>query len=75
MTYFPYPYGPPNNPMFPYNQPTGWVCPKCSRVYSPDTPQCWSCNGPLHFGGGIGGIVNPDGTGTAGNPIPPGGTT
>ena len=23
----------------------GWSCPKCGRVYSPDTPQCWYCNG------------------------------
>jgi len=23
----------------------GWTCPKCGRVYSPDTPQCWYCNG------------------------------
>ena len=23
--------------------PTGWVCPKCGRVYSPMTPLCWYC--------------------------------
>lgn len=23
----------------------GWVCPKCGRVYSPDTPMCWYCSG------------------------------
>lgn len=22
---------------------TGWVCPKCGRVYSPSTPMCWYC--------------------------------
>lgn len=21
----------------------GWECPKCGRVYSPDTPMCWYC--------------------------------
>ena len=23
--------------------PTGWVCPKCGRVYSPITPCCFYC--------------------------------
>lgn len=23
---------------------TGWICPKCGRVYSPDTSECWFCN-------------------------------
>jgi uncharacterized OB-fold protein len=22
----------------------GWVCPKCGRVYSPFTPECFHCN-------------------------------
>lgn len=22
----------------------GWVCPKCGRVYSPNTPMCFYCN-------------------------------
>lgn len=25
--------------------PTGWQCPVCRRVYSPTTPQCFSCPG------------------------------
>lgn len=24
---------------------TGWECPKCGRVWSPTTYQCWTCNG------------------------------
>lgn len=24
----------------------GWVCPKCGHVYSPSTPECWTCNAP-----------------------------
>lgn len=24
---------------------SGWVCPKCGRVFSPDTFECWYCNG------------------------------
>lgn len=23
---------------------TGWVCPKCGRVYAPDTKECFACN-------------------------------
>lgn len=26
--------------------PTAWICPKCGKVYSPTTLQCWSCNNP-----------------------------
>lgn len=22
----------------------GWVCPKCGRIYSPSTPECFYCN-------------------------------
>jgi hypothetical protein len=25
-------------------QPVGWTCPRCGRVYSPDTGQCFLCN-------------------------------
>lgn len=24
--------------------PKGWICPKCSKVYSPTTPECCDCN-------------------------------
>ena len=24
--------------------PRGWVCPKCGRVYSPNTPMCFYCS-------------------------------
>ena len=27
-----------------YNESRGWICPKCGRVYSPDTPICFYCN-------------------------------
>ena len=23
---------------------SGWICPKCGRVYSPSTSECWFCN-------------------------------
>ena len=23
---------------------TGWICPKCNRVWSPDVLECWICN-------------------------------
>lgn len=44
---------------------TGWVCPKCGRVYSPSAYMCSFC-GP---GSGHGGSVS---TGTTGIPIKPG---
>ena len=25
----------------------GWICPKCGRVYSPNTKECLTCNNPL----------------------------
>ena len=26
----------------------GWICPKCGRVYAPDTAMCFYCNGNNH---------------------------
>lgn len=37
---------------------SGWVCPKCGRVYSPYTPQCFVCGQPMHVTTGTG--TNPD---------------
>lgn len=28
---------------FPPMVPTGWVCPKCGRVYAPTCPACFHC--------------------------------
>lgn len=28
-----------------FDTPRGWVCPKCGRVYSPNTSMCWYCSG------------------------------
>lgn len=28
-----------------FNTPRGWVCPKCGRVYNPNTSMCWFCCG------------------------------
>jgi uncharacterized OB-fold protein len=40
------------NPLYP----TGWVCPKCNKIFSPSTTECWYCNNPLYnnvdFGSG-----------------------
>ena len=27
-----------------YGADRGWICPKCGRVYSPSTSECWQCN-------------------------------
>lgn len=27
-----------------YGYPTGWVCPKCGRVYGPNERECPYCN-------------------------------
>jgi hypothetical protein len=27
--------------------PSGWLCPKCSRVYAPMNPSCGPCNAPI----------------------------
>ncbi len=27
-----------------YHLPTGWVCPNCHKIYSPDTKECGGCN-------------------------------
>jgi hypothetical protein len=34
----------PTGDWFPPQPPTGWICPKCGRVYAPTQPQCWLCN-------------------------------
>lgn len=26
----------------------GWFCPKCGRVYSPKTIECWACNSGIN---------------------------
>lgn len=31
--------------LFRQQTPTGWICPKCGRVYSPTTPMCLYCKG------------------------------
>lgn len=28
-----------------FGSPSGWVCPKCGRVYSPYTVMCYYCGG------------------------------
>ena len=47
-------YGPCSNPPQQY----GWICPKCGKVYSPWTSQCFCC------GGGSWTITCNSGTGT-----------
>jgi hypothetical protein len=46
-----------------YTAPNGWVCPKCNRVYSPSTSECWSCNNDIQP------WKNPITCTTAGSPI------
>lgn len=33
-------------PIIPVDVPTGWECPRCRRVYSPQTGQCVPCSPP-----------------------------
>jgi hypothetical protein len=33
-------------PIVPVDVPTGWECPRCQRVYSPQTGQCVPCSPP-----------------------------
>lgn len=39
-----------NKPKIPkesyYGYPTGWICPKCRRVYGPFVSECPYCNKP-----------------------------
>ena len=28
-----------------YGYPTGWICPKCGKVYGPNERECPYCNG------------------------------
>lgn len=30
--------------LYPYQENRGWICPRCGRVYSPSTTECWECN-------------------------------
>lgn len=35
-----------------FGPPMGWICPKCSRVYSPGIHTCWYCGpGMVNVGG------------------------
>ncbi len=27
---------------------SGWICPRCSKCYSPTTPQCFTCGQPTY---------------------------
>lgn len=33
--------------LFGQQTPTGWICPKCGRVYSPTTPMCLYCKNEI----------------------------
>ena len=38
----------------PYNTgPSGWMCPKCGRVYAPMVQECYKCNNPNHVMSGF----------------------
>ena len=39
-------YQPKPENLNPYRE-YGWICPKCGRVYSPSTSQCFHCGGGL----------------------------
>lgn len=46
-----------------WTAPTGWVCPKCGRCYSPTTTMCATCVGSSYTVTGIGtGFPNLNGT-------------
>lgn len=32
------------NELNPSNRKTGWICPKCGRVYAPYIKECIKCN-------------------------------
>lgn len=34
----------PEYPNTNYGNPIGWTCPKCGKVFSPNTSQCPYCN-------------------------------
>lgn len=33
-----------NTSWYPPSKPMGWECPKCGKVYSPNTKECFDCN-------------------------------
>lgn len=34
----------PNDKEVMYDEPVGWICPTCRKVYSPQTKECPKCN-------------------------------
>lgn len=44
-------HNPPNykiTPVIPFQK--GWECPRCSRIYGPNTLECWTCNSFINNG-------------------------